>query len=251
MIDFHTHILPELDDGAETAEISLELIKQDMLQGVDKILFTPHYYGNKYSPERFLERRNESLELIRAKIPDSVEVKCGAEIYFSEEEINSDSALCKLAIEGTNYVLLELPFFGGWSEELWYRLSEFRFKTGYIPVIAHVERYEQIRKKPSLLTELIEIGCLMQCNTSSFVDVKSREMLLKMLEKNLVHCLGTDTHNLSSRAPDHAKAKEIIFNSGFSGKFETIQENMNKMWLGEKVIPQKPQELKRFLKKYY
>lgn len=251
MIDFHTHILPELDDGAETAEIALELIKQDMMQGVNKIVFTPHYYGNKYSPERFLERREEAFKQIKAQIADGVEVKCGAEVYFTEKEINSDFALCNLAIEGTKYVLLELPFLQHWSEELWYRLSGFRFKTGYIPVIAHVERYEEIRKTPSLLTELIEMGCLLQCNTSSFIDAKSREMLLKMLEKNLVHCLGTDTHNLSSRAPEYAAAKEIIRAAGLLDKFDKIQDNMNKMWLGEEISLQKPQELKRFLKKYY
>ena len=250
MIDFHTHVLPGIDDGAESVEISLGLIQLELEQGVKQILFTPHYYGQKFSPERFLENRKKAFEKISERI-EGVKVKLAAEVHFSEEKIVSNSSLCRLAIENTKYILLELPFTASWTEKLWFRLRDFISDTGYTPIIAHVERYAEIRKNPAYLSVLADMGCLIQVNTRAFISEKTSNMALTMLKKGLVHCLGTDAHNLTDRAPDYAQAKSVIEQAGETGRFEKIQEIMQKILNGERVEIEPYQPMKRFLNRYY
>ncbi len=250
MIDMHAHILPCIDDGAENEEVSLELIKREVAQGVDTIVFTPHYYGQKFSPERFLENRQKAFEKIQGKF-DGVNVKLGAEVYFSEEKIASTRSLCKLAIEGTKYILLELPLNTVWSEALWFRLQDFVYDTEYTPIIAHVERYAEINKNPKYLSVLADMGCLLQVNTHSFLDERSSQMAFTMLKKGLAHCLGTDTHNLEERAPDYAAAKSALLVAGEGARFEKIQENMRNILTGKTVEVGAYEPMKRFFKKFY
>lgn len=250
MIDMHTHILPCIDDGAENEEVSLELIRREVEQGVDTIVFTPHYYGQKFSPERFLENRQKAFEKIEGKF-DGVNVKMAAEVYFSEEKIASTRSLCKLAIEGTKYILLELPLNTVWSEALWFRLRDFVYDTEYTPIIAHAERYAEINKNPKYLSVFADMGCLIQVNTRSFLDERSSQMAFTMLKKGLVHCLATDAHNLEERAPDYAAAKAAIEAAGGGLRFEEIQKNMRDILNGETVEVGEYEPMKRFFKKFY
>ena len=246
----HTHILPCIDDGAENGEISLELIKRDVEQGVDTIVFTPHYYGQKFSPERFLENRQKAFEMIEKDI-GGVSIKMAAEVYFSEEKVASTRSLCKLAIEGTKYILIELPLNTVWSEGLWFQLRDFIYDSEYTPIIAHVERYAEINKNPQYLSVLADMGCLLQVNTRSFIDERFKQMAFTMLKKGLVHCLGTDTHNLDERAPDYAAAKTAIFEANEGAKFEKIQQNMRDILNGKTVEIGGYEPMKRFFKKFY
>ncbi len=112
MIDFHTHILPDIDDGAENVEDSVKMIQMLCEQGVKKILLTPHFYAYVSSVESFLEKRKRSLEkLLKAletEKPD-VDIYIGGEVLFFEE-LWRISDLKSLCISGTEYILLEMPF---------------------------------------------------------------------------------------------------------------------------------------------
>ncbi len=250
MIDIHTHVLPGVDDGADSVETALEMIRSEVEQGVDQIVFTPHYYDRKFSPERFLENRQKVFEKISEKI-EGVTVKLAAEVHFEEEKVAANSALCQLSIENTKYILLELPFTTAWTEKLWFRLRDFISDTGYTPIIAHVERYAEVRKNPAYLSVLADMGCLIQVNTRAFLSEKTENMAFTMLKKGLIHCLGTDTHNLTDRAPDYAQARAVIEQAGEVKRFEKLQQNMQRILKGEAIEQNLYQPMKRFFNKYY
>ena len=250
MIDLHTHILPNVDDGADGAQTALALINAEKDQGVSEIVFTPHYYGQKISPEKFLYNRRIAFEKIADKI-DSVKVRMGAEVYFDEIKATSNKDLCSLAIEGTKCLLLELPFTPTWSDKLFFRLRDFIITTDYTPIIAHVERYPAVQKNPAYLSILSDMGCLLQVNTRSFTFEKTKGLAFAMLKKGFVSCLGTDTHNLTDRAPDYAQARKAVEDAGYKNEWETVFLTMRKILDGQTVVSPAYKQIKRIFNKYF
>lgn len=235
MIDIHTHILPCLDDGAKDKAMSKILLQEERRQGVNCVVFTPHYYGRKYSPQRFLERRKAAVAQIEDILPEDMEIRLGAEVHFSGVNVPRYDELCSLAIEGTKCVLLELPFTVKWGEDLVDMVSDFAFETGYTPIIAHVERYAEVRKKPSIINDFIETGCLIQVNASSFLEKKNKGFAFALLRHGLVHCIGSDTHDDDLRKPCFAETKAAFEKFGFIEEWEKIQATMRKILSGEIV----------------
>ena len=235
MIDFHTHILPNIDDGAENVEIATRLLQAEVEHGVSEIVFTPHYYG-KTTVGQFLSLRVEALESIRGSIPNTVRFRSGAEVLMTGVNDPTDEALCALAVEGTKCVLMEFPFDTKWSERLFERVSDFIADTGYTPVIAHVERYAEALRNPSVVTFLARMGCYIQLNTRAFLDKESRRFAFALLKHGLVHCLGTDTHDENLRAPDYAAVKYAVEKAGYGSEWNEIQWSMGKILAGETVL---------------
>ncbi len=235
MIDFHTHILPGLDDGAKTEEMSLALLVREQEQGVREVVFTPHYYAKKRTLDEFLQDRAEAFARIKDRIPEGLSVRLGAEVHLTGVNDPSDDALCSLAIEGTKCVLVEFPFTEEWHENLLSRVQSFAQDTGYIPVVAHVERYACVLQNPSILEKLAKAGCLLQVNTSAFYVKSTRKFAKALLNKCMVHCIGTDTHNLTKRAPDYVQARWYIHRDGQEMEFRSAQGCMKRLLAGEKV----------------
>ena len=113
MIDFHTHILSGIDDGAKDDSVSVDILLQEKAQGVKKIVFTPHYYA-KRSAESFLQDRANAALRIQPNIPQGIDVRLGAEVRIEGINDPSHETLCSLAIEGTKCVLFEFPFLSAW-----------------------------------------------------------------------------------------------------------------------------------------
>ena len=117
---------------------------------------------------------------------------------------------------------MELPFGEKWSGSLLTRLRYFMDETELTPVIAHICRYPQLRKNPEALLRLAEMGCLLQVNASAFCDKDSSGFAFAALKHNLVHCLGSDCHNVTDRAPDLKRAEEAIKQAGYADRLEEI-----------------------------
>lgn len=145
----------------------------------------------------------------------------GAEIHFSDT-LSVNAECRKLAIGDTRYALVELPFGEKWSGSLFTRLRYFMDETELTPVIAHICRYPQLRKNPEALFRLAEMGCLLQVNASAFCDKDSSGFAFAALKHNLVHCLGSDCHNVTNRAPDLKRAEEAIAQAGYADRLEEI-----------------------------
>lgn len=221
MIDFHTHILPGIDDGAKDVSVSAAMLEMEKEQGVNEIVLTPHYYGKFYSPTDFVRRRAAAYEKLLAVAAGEFFFTLGAEIHFSDT-LSVNAECRKLAIGDTRYALVELPFGEKWSGSLLTRLRYFMDETELTPVIAHICRYPQLRKNPEALLRLAEMGCLLQVNASAFCDKDSSGFVFAALKHNLVHCLGSDCHNVTNRAPDLKRAEEAIAQAGYADRLEEI-----------------------------
>lgn len=251
MIDIHTHILPHMDDGAKDSATALHMLDTEISQGVETVIFSPHYYGKSRSPEKFLQTRQMMYDHIKDRIPSNIKTRLAAEVHFTGVNPIENDAMCSLAIEGTEYVLVEFPFTTVWTSSLTEWLSQFIYDTDYTPIIAHVERYNEIQKKPSILSELINMGCLLQVNTTSFLDKKDRNFAFSLMKHGMVHCLGTDAHDTEGRAPDYDKAKKAIEEAGHAADFEHIQENMRLILDNEKIDFPEYRPLKKVLGFYF
>lgn len=211
MIDIHTHILPGIDDGPETMEETREMLLKAFGQGIRGIIATPHYCRNRYEPD--VDQIYELVNAVQAEadvLTPGLTVYPGQEImYFYEiEEYLMENKLLTLA--GTRYVLIEFPPTVVYSRlELALRKMIF---AGYIPVLAHAERYFCLRRN-GRLNELSAAGMHMQMNYGSLekgTNFSDRRWCRKMILENRFDFLGTDMHGITHRPPDCEAALEWL-----------------------------------------
>lgn len=247
MIDIHTHILPHLDDGAKDTHTSIAMLKKLQQQGVQTVVLTPHYYGKRSNPDTFVQRRNAMYERIKEHIPEGLQTRLGAELHFTGINMPENDELCKLAIEGTKYILVEFPFTMAWTGELMSRLSDFIRDTDYTPIIAHAERYPEIKRNPALVFELVRMGCLIQVNAPAFLDKREKKLAFALLKHGFVHCLGTDAHNMDSRPPELLSAKDAVEKAGYVAAWERAENIMKDVIEGRQVRVECGLPVKKFL----
>ena len=116
MIDFHSHFLPRMDDGSRSVEESLEMLRVSLDQGVDVMAATPHFYAFREDPDSFLERRAAAFARLPLEDAPHPKLLLGAEVYYFDGMSNSES-LRRLTLEGTRYILIEMPF-SRWSDHM-------------------------------------------------------------------------------------------------------------------------------------
>lgn len=210
IIDFHSHILPGADHGSKSVEESLEMLRMTKEQGIDAVVATPHFYADEDYPEEFLTRRNiakdKLLEAMAGK--DLPKLYYGAEVAYYRGMSRSE-ALKDLAIEGTNAILVEMPM-TKWTDVMYQELEDIRMNLGLIPIIAHVDRYLTPLRDFGIPDRLAELPVLVQANASFFLKKNMAKKAKKLLAKDMIHLLGSDTHNLDDRAPNLGDALEII-----------------------------------------
>ena len=213
MIDFHTHILPGIDDGSDSVKESLAMLRMEAQQGVSQVVATPHFYARYDSPERFLENRSEAFTLLSQAMqqePDLPRITLGAEVYFfrgmSESEI-----LQQLTIGGSNHILVELPM-GTWGDEVFRELDAIYDKQGLVPVIAHLDRYIGPFRTRSILKRLEPMPVMVQANANFFLERRTERLAMQLLKTDRIQLLGSDCHNLTDRPPNLNSAVQQIRN---------------------------------------
>jgi len=130
------------------------------------------------------------------------------------------------------------------------KLGDFVYETGYTPIIAHVERYREVLNKPAYLTELLEMGCLLQVNAAAFTTKNEKNLAAALLKRGWIHCIGTDAHDMSLRKPDFSAAKIAMEEAGFAESWQNIQTTMQAILRGEEIKPQGDKPIKKFFGKY-
>lgn len=209
MIDFHAHILPKMDDGSKDVEMSVAMLVQSLEQGVKRIHLTPHFYGDCETPQRFIERRQEAFSKLQEGIEGiSVpQMKLGAEVAYYPGVSHCD-ALPQFCIEDTNLILIEPPF-TPWTDRFYGEIESLR-RQSFQPVIAHVERYFSVEPQKKTLAHLRDVGALIQCNGEFFHSGWHSRKAFTMIKKGEIDFLGSDCHNLTSRAPDLRETVVLI-----------------------------------------
>ena len=142
MIDFHTHILHGIDDGSKDIETSLKMLKEEFKQGVTRVVLTPHFYASRNSFSGFLEERDRKFNELKERVKGEInlpKISLGAEVsYFSG--ISNCEQLKELAIDNTNYLLLEMPF-AKWDKDTVKDVLKIGENLGLTVVLAHINRY--------------------------------------------------------------------------------------------------------------
>ena len=208
MLDLHSHILPKMDDGSKSTEMSLEMLRRSGQQGVNTIVSTSHFYPDSESPDHFLARRRAARERLEAVLTGSEpEILYGAEVFYYPG-ISQSEQVAELAINGTSLIMIELPFIP-WQESIFDELMSFQYYNRLNIVLAHVERYQDIQKR-DMYRRLFDRPFFFQCNAEAFTERKSRKLAFELMDSGLLHFLGTDCHNIADRAPNMEEARKAI-----------------------------------------
>lgn len=195
--DIHSHFIPGIDDGAQTMEDSILLVKAMSEFGYRKIITTPHIMSDYYrnTPD-IIKHGLEDLRVTLASTGIPIEVDAAAEYYF-DSELGSKISQKQLLTFGSNYVLFELSYLNapeGLSEVI------FQMKTsGYNPVLAHPERYPFWYANPEKFQEIKAKGALLQLNINSltgFYSPAAKKIAEWLIDHNMIDFLGTDCHHL-------------------------------------------------------
>ena len=209
--DFHSHILPNMDDGSNSVEESIALLELEAAQGVERVVLTPHFYPQNEAPQDFLQRRKASVEALLAGIGDRTDLPLltvGAEVAYYMGMSQSEE-LPLLALEGTDCILIEMPP-APWPKYVWRDLRSIREEWGLMPIIAHVDRYIRPLHTYGIPRRLAEIGVLVQANGNFFIRRETERMAMKLLKTGHVHLIGSDCHGLETRRPNVKEAAEKI-----------------------------------------
>lgn len=217
MVDIHTHLLPAVDDGAETIEEALSMTEALVLQDIKTVVCTPHFYPDQLGMEDYLKKRSEAIDTIRSEkltlIPGSETMLSESLFYYSD--------LRPLCIGNTNYLLLEIPFHWLRNREVLLLLDKLIRNYQLNPVIAHIERYPTLSRRR--IRKLKRIGCLLQINASSVIEGQRRT--IRYLKRGMIDVMASDCHNLSSRKPNLSEGYRIIENILGSELTERLKSN--------------------------
>lgn len=211
MVDVHSHIIPKADDGSRYLGETRSMLKAAYEQGFRGVIATPHFIHrhNRMDASQIREGLKK-VETIAAEIDPDFKIYPGEEIYYFDGVVDALASGRALTLADTRYVLVEFSTSIAYKDifQAVRRLTLAR----YIPVLAHIERYQCLRKK-GCVEELIQVGAYMQMNFGSLSGLKhlpDRMWCRKMIQDGKIHLLGTDMHRLDYRPPDTAGAVEWI-----------------------------------------
>ena len=192
MIDFHSHILPNIDDGSRNMEQTVEILKEAKNAGFNKIISTSHYMEEYYNIDE--KQRKKLIEEVKEQ-NQGIDLFLGSEIYVTGNIVELLKNQKASTINNSKYVLFELPLNTKEiiAKEVIYRLIE----NNYVPIIAHPERYKYVQENIEYIMELVGMGALLQSNYGSIIGMygrKAESTVKKLLKEDSVQFLGSDVH---------------------------------------------------------
>lgn len=238
MIDLHCHILPGVDDGADTLADSIAMAEKAISQGITHILCTPHHNNGKYvNPKAAvidkvtelqaeLDRRNLPLTLLEGQ-----EVRITGNLV---EEIQQDQILFTDLAD--TYLLIEFPTMDvpAYTEQLFFKLRN----MGKVPVIVHPERNAKFREDPNRLIPYLEMGCLAQLTAPSYIGVFGKgiqKTAKQMVEHNLVQMMASDAHGIKKRTFAMKEAFHQIGHDFDEEKVKTMEQVAKDLINGDQI----------------
>lgn len=209
MIDFHSHIIPGIDDGSKDINMSIKMLCESYKMGVNTVVATPHCYIREQGDiQNFLKRRQEGIKKLIEAVENSnmplPKIKIGAEVrvFYDIADIESLRPLC---IENSDYILVEMPY-GKWDENCYDFLYRLIIK-GMRPVMAHIERFYAHEKE---FYNLEALNLTYQVNAESLTLPEMKKPIENLFKRGMIQFLGSDMHNTTTRTSNMDEAKEVI-----------------------------------------
>ncbi len=223
MIDFHSHVLPSIDDGAKDVNEALMMLQDAYEKGIGVVFATPHLkvYSDGELSEA-LKTRDEAFEVLvnEAKQRGTLipEVKKGFEVHL-DKDITEFLDFSKICIEGTNKMLVEMPM-RYWDKFATDRIEALK-KKGIVPILAHIERY--IGFKKNIEKALLLDGVIYQVNADAFFGFRRMRLVKKLFKMGKIVVVGSDMHNMAGRKNKMSEAYEKAMrkNKGYEMMFKT------------------------------
>ncbi|WP_367365116.1 tyrosine-protein phosphatase [Pediococcus parvulus] len=232
MIDLHCHLLPGVDDGSKSMDISLKLANDAVRDGIDYALLTPHHMNGVYlnhKKEVIQQTQEFQVELDRHKIP--LKVFPGQEVRINGDLLTAlDQDDILFADEGGQYLMLEFPDddIPNYTSNMIYELMQ----RGIIPIIVHPERNTKIMKEPDILYRLLNRGCLSQITASSYVGIfghKVQKFSKQLIRTGQAYVFASDAHDLPNRKYEMNNAfkkLEVEYGNSYVKRFENNAKNI-------------------------
>ena len=252
MIDIHTHILPNIDDGADSLEEAYEMALMAVRSGVEALVATPHSnqgMGIMDHERRKQEQAFQDLEqvLLREKVP--LKLYRGMEIWSSIDMVEKIQSGKLITLNETPYVLIEFAF----DEEPWWieAIIDELQGAGLVPILAHPERYFCVQENPGLLSEWRMLGAQAQMNKGSILGRFGREIERTaeiLLKNHLFTCIASDAHHAYIRTTD-MKELEYYLQRHYSitEQDRLLKQNPLSILRGGKYVPKKNKQLGKAL----
>lgn len=210
--DIHTHILPAVDDGAQSVEAALELLRLEKQMGVERVVLTPHFYPQAEALTDFLVRREQSYTALMTQWEESAmpQLQLGAEVHYSPALVEME--LEQLTLGMGKYLLLELPDneIPACAQQV---VAQIRRK-GITPILAHVERCTYFRHQPELLLRFVQAGALTQISAKALQDKKDRGFGECCIKNGLGHFVASDLHSKTG--------KDLCLSALAEGRYEEL-----------------------------
>lgn len=237
MIDFHSHILPGVDDGPETTEESLSMLRAGFRQGVDLVVSTSHFYGSEEYPREFLERRNAAARRLEEAILFSTEVcprlVLGAEVLFFPG-ISDAEGIDLLQIGNSGSILIEPPM-APWTDDMLDEIRQLGKNFNLIPVIAHVDRYMNLLRDDTLPDRVRQRNMVVQVNGSYFLNPKTQKAAFANLRAGKIQLIGSDSHNMDSRPPNLGLVRKLARENHAADAFQQLRRNAAELLMNRMV----------------
>lgn len=239
MIDMHSHILFDIDDGSRSKDMSLAMLQMAVAGGTTHIVATPHVNRRGVVPAwDVIQSKVTALQADAKEAGIPITIHAGAEVEINYEALQflpeGGNAYC---LAGTRYILCELTNQSEpkQTEELLFELT----MRGYRPILAHPERYDRIMEHPETITKWVEKGILLQCNGGSFVGYFGdtvQKRVERLAEQNLISFLGSDAHRTEIRHPDLTGVHQFMETKPYGPKLWQLCETNGQKLLAKKAI---------------
>ena len=240
MIDLHSHILPELDDGARSLEDSLAMARMAVDSGVTAMAATPHC-GSDRRKSVFA-----AWNLLREALEESgipLSLYTGMEIFGTPDTPRLLREGKLLALNDSRYPLIEFSFYSDGEEET--RILDRICRDGFRPLVAHPERYGYVQRDPRLIDRWVRMGCLIQLNRGSLFGrfgTEAQKLAAELVERGFVTVVASDAHSPRVRTPWMADVEKLL-SAEFSPQTARIllQENPEKILKNDMIYPDEPE----------
>ncbi len=211
-IDIHCHILPGVDDGSPNMETSLKMLRTALSEGTKGMILTPHHkpMHHNVSPEHLIDYTNELMEEAHRQ-GIKVQLFPGNEIYYSDSAVRELESGRASTLGDSDYVLIEFH-----PTDMYKTIHNALYtvqSAGFVPILAHVERYADMVKHIKYVDELVEMGIYIQVNANSVMGkygLGIRHFTRELLKKQMVHFVATDAHDNGSRAPHLLECRDYV-----------------------------------------
>lgn len=229
VIDLHTHILPEMDDGSKSVDMTIAMLRKMSEMGVDVVCATSHYYATQNDTATYCARRGRALETLENILHEDdtlPKILPAAEVaYFRHMEAHHLERLC---IEGTRTLMLEMPF-SEWTDQQVEAVTAMSLDLHYQVVLVHPERFCFSAGNRRKLEQMAQLPIGLQVNAGSLIHWRSRKQALELLQLTDTPLLGSDSHNLTSRVPNLKGGRDVVRRKLGEKFLAQMDENAAKM----------------------